>query len=141
MQGNDYVQSLMYRHGVTCFSCHDVHGTGNAAELIKRVSTNQMCLECHGRGSPNGPYAGTIEAHTHHRPGSPGSQCISCHMPKIQKEGVPGAFVHAHTFRFITPAMTDHYGIPNSCTSCHISKSTRWATYWLTRWFSPWRME
>ncbi len=27
MQGNDFVQSLMYKRGVTCFSCHDVHGT------------------------------------------------------------------------------------------------------------------
>ena len=27
MQGNDFVQSLMYTRGVTCFSCHDVHGT------------------------------------------------------------------------------------------------------------------
>ena len=29
MQGNDFVQSVMYRRGVTCFSCHDVHGTAN----------------------------------------------------------------------------------------------------------------
>jgi predicted CXXCH cytochrome family protein len=33
MQGNDFVQSVMYRRGVTCFSCHDVHGTGNDAQL------------------------------------------------------------------------------------------------------------
>ena len=32
MQGNDFVQSLMYRRGVTCFSCHDVHGTANNAD-------------------------------------------------------------------------------------------------------------
>ncbi len=29
MQGNDFAQSVMYRRGVTCFSCHDVHGTDN----------------------------------------------------------------------------------------------------------------
>ena len=29
MQGNDFVQSAMYSHGITCFSCHDVHGTEN----------------------------------------------------------------------------------------------------------------
>src|ERR1051326_1830625 len=29
MQGNDFVQSVMYRRGVACFSCHDVHGTEN----------------------------------------------------------------------------------------------------------------
>ena len=27
MQGNDFVQSVMYRRGVTCSTCHDVHGT------------------------------------------------------------------------------------------------------------------
>ncbi|HEX5482717.1 MAG TPA: cytochrome c3 family protein [Terriglobia bacterium] len=140
MQGNDYVQSLMYRHGVTCFSCHDVHGTENYAELIKPVSSNQMCLECHGPGSPNGPYTSTIAEHTHHKPGSPGSKCISCHMPKIEKEGVPGAFVHVHTFRFITPAMTEQFGIPNPCISCHQDKSNQWAAQSLARWFSPWRM-
>ena len=38
MQGNDFVQSLMYTRGVTCFSCHDVHGTQNNADLIKPAS-------------------------------------------------------------------------------------------------------
>src|SRR6516162_8318907 len=27
MQGNDFVQSQMYKRGVACWSCHDVHGT------------------------------------------------------------------------------------------------------------------
>ena len=55
MQGNDFVQSAMYTHGVTCYSCHDVHGTGNNADLLKPA--NVMCLECHGPKSPNGPHA------------------------------------------------------------------------------------
>src|SRR5215831_1219083 len=53
MQGNDFIQSAMYTHGITCFSCHDVHGTANNADLIKPASV--MCLQCHGPGSPNGP--------------------------------------------------------------------------------------
>ncbi len=133
MQGNDYVQSLMYRHGVPCFSCHDAHGTDNYADLIKPVASNQMCLECHAAGSPNGPYVATIEEHTHHKLGNPGSQCVSCHMPQIENQGVPGAFIHAHTFRFITPAMTEQYGIPNPYISCHKDKSNQWATKWLAR--------
>src|SRR5947207_16028511 len=44
MQGNDFVTSLMYTHGVTCFSCHDVHGTENNADLLKPASV--MCLQC-----------------------------------------------------------------------------------------------
>jgi hypothetical protein len=38
MQGNDFVQSVMYTRGVTCFSCHDVHGTSNNADLIKPIA-------------------------------------------------------------------------------------------------------
>jgi predicted CXXCH cytochrome family protein len=141
MQGNDFVQSVMYRRGVTCFSCHDVHGTNNYAQLWKPA--DKLCLDCHGPMSPNGPAAATLEAHTHHKVGSTGSACIACHMPKIETEGMPGTFVRAHTFRFITPAMTDKYKIPNACTSCHEGKSTAWATTEMRRWpeRSPWRSQ
>jgi predicted CXXCH cytochrome family protein len=77
MQGNDFVQSLMYTRGVTCFSCHDVHGTPNQAVLWE-PATN-ICLDCHGPNAAIGPHAPTIEAHTHHKPDSPGSECIACH--------------------------------------------------------------
>ena len=141
MQGNDFVQSLMYRRGITCFSCHDVHGTENYAQL--RKPADKLCLDCHGPLSPNGPRTATLEEHTHHRDGSPGSPCVACHMPAIETEGVPGTYVHAHTFRFITPDMTDKYKIPNPCTSCHTDKSTAWATQALRHWpeRSPWRVE
>jgi predicted CXXCH cytochrome family protein len=98
MQGNDFVQSVMYTRGVTCNSCHDVHGTGNNADLIKPA--NVLRLECHGPESPNGPHAGTIEAHTHHAAGSAGNECVSCHMPKIEQTNRgrqrPGAYVQIH---------------------------------------------
>jgi predicted CXXCH cytochrome family protein len=55
MQGNDFVTSQMYTHGVTCFACHDVHGTENDADLLKPASV--LCLDCHGPSSPNGPRA------------------------------------------------------------------------------------
>ena len=141
MQGNDFVQSVMYRRGVTCFSCHDAHGTGNYAQL--RKPADQICLDCHGPLSPNGPRTATLEEHTHHKDGSPGSRCVACHMPKIESEGVPGAFVSAHTFRFISPAMTDKYKIPNPCTSCHQEKSTAWAEDEMSHWpeRSPWRLQ
>jgi predicted CXXCH cytochrome family protein len=139
MQGNDYVQSVMYRHGVTCATCHDVHGTDNYAQL--REPADKLCLECHGPRSPNGPHTATLEEHTHHKNGSTGSQCIACHMPKIESEGVPGSFVRSHTFRFITPAMTAKYKMPNPCTSCHADKTTVWATSELEKWpnVSSWR--
>ena len=132
MQGNDFVQSVMYRHGVRCSSCHDVHGTENRAQL--RKPANQICLDCHGPSSPNGPHTATLQEHSHHKQGSTGSECVSCHMPAIETEGVPGAFVHAHTFRVVTPSMTDKYGIPNPCTSCHKDKSAGWAENAMSQW-------
>jgi len=140
MQGNDFVQSVMYRRGVTCFSCHDVHGTENYAQL--RKPPEKLCLDCHGPMSLNGPHTATLEEHTHHKAGSPGSQCVACHMPKIETT-IADVFVRAHTFEVITPAATDRYKIPNPCTQCHTDKSTAWATDALRRWpeYSPWRVE
>jgi predicted CXXCH cytochrome family protein len=140
MQGNDFVQSVMYRRGVTCFDCHDVHGTDNYAELRKPV--DQLCLDCHGPDSRNGPRTETLAEHTHHKDGSTGSQCVACHMPKIEMT-IADVKVRAHTFAFITPAMTDKYKIPNPCTSCHTDKTTAWATEALRHWpeRSPWRVD
>jgi len=140
MQGNDFVQSLMYRRGVTCATCHDVHGTGNGAQL--RKPANVICLDCHGPSTPNGPKTATLEAHTHHKAGSTGSECVACHMPKIQTT-IADVKVSAHTFRFVTPAMTDRYQIPNPCTTCHSDKSTAWATEAMRHWTdqSPWRLQ
>src|SRR5579883_2150320 len=139
MQGNDFVTSQMYTHGVSCFSCHDVHGTGNNADLIKPA--NVLCLECHGPNSPNGPHAPTMEAHTHHRAGSAGGECVACHMPKIEQT-IADVSVRAHTFRFISPAMTDAVKTPNPCNVCHADKTAKWAADTLKTWtnLSPWRV-
>ena len=100
MQGNDFVQSLMYSRGVTCFTCHDVHGTDNNADLIRPA--NELCLQCHGPTSPNGPHTATLEQHTHHAAGSTGSECVNCHMPKIEPE-IAGVNIRSHTFKFLAP--------------------------------------
>ena len=139
MQGNDFVQSLMYTRGVTCFSCHDVHGTPNPAVLWKPANT--ICLDCHGPNAANGPHAPSLEAHTHHKPDSAGSECIACHMPKIEQT-IGDVNVRAHTFKFITPAQTDALGIPNACNVCHNDKTSAWSAAALKSWDerSPWRM-
>jgi predicted CXXCH cytochrome family protein len=139
MQGNDFVTSLMYAHGVTCFTCHDVHGTDNPANLRKPAS--ELCLDCHGPNSPNGPHAPTIAAHTHHAPDSAGSQCIACHMPKIAQT-LGDVNVRSHTFHFASPAMSESLKIPNACNVCHSDKTPEWAASALKTWpdRSPWRV-
>ncbi|MBI2685557.1 MAG: cytochrome c3 family protein [Acidobacteria bacterium] len=139
MQGNDFVQSSMYTHGVTCSSCHDPHGSPNNADLLKPASA--VCLTCHGPSSPNGPRTATIEQHTHHKSGSSGNECISCHMPKIEQT-IADVNVRSHTFKFIPPVMTERFKIPNPCTTCHTGKTTSWAKDELKKWpeVSHWRV-
>jgi predicted CXXCH cytochrome family protein len=140
MQGNDFVQSLMYARGVTCFSCHDPHGTENQAML--REAGNAMCLTCHGPNTQNGPHAASIEQHTHHAAGSTGSACAACHMPAIA-ETLGDVKVRSHTFRFVWPEQTETLKIPNACNLCHTDKTTAWATAALRSWNdrSPWRSQ
>jgi predicted CXXCH cytochrome family protein len=139
MQGNDFVNSLMYARGVTCFSCHDPHGSDNVAMV--RKPGNALCLDCHGPNAQAGPHAATIEAHTHHQTGSAGNECIACHMPKIA-ETISDQKVRSHTFHFVTPGETEVLKIPNACNECHTDKSIEWAKAALESWpdRSPWRM-
>ena len=139
MQGNDFVQSVMYTRGITCFTCHDVHGTENDADLIRPA--NELCLQCHGPNSPNGPHTGTIEQHTHHPAGSAGNECVNCHMPKIEPE-IAGVNIRSHTFKFLAPLEAERNKMPNSCTTCHTGETAEWANKALRTWteFAPWRV-
>ena len=139
MQGNDFVRSVMYTRGVTCFNCHDVHGTGNDADLLKPASV--VCLQCHGPHSPSGPHNATLAQHTQHKPGSAGGECVACHMPKIEQT-IADVNVRSHTFVFLVPAHTTQFGMPNSCNVCHKDKTPQWAAEELAKWpgKSPWRV-
>jgi predicted CXXCH cytochrome family protein len=143
MQGNDFVQSTMYHRGLRCFDCHQVHSNRNPSNLI--ATGNQLCLTCHTKENPAG-LKGTVSEHTHHRAGSPGSQCTACHMPNIAQT-LPNKqdgdiFVASHTFRFLSPTLTETCGVPNPCIGCHKDKTNAWATTQLRSWTttSPWRV-
>ena len=138
MQGNDYVTSAMYTKNVSCWDCHDVHGTENNADLIKPAQS--LCLTCHGPESPAGPRGTTLAQHTQHS-ADKGVECVDCHMPSIART-IGDINVRSHTFRFISPASTEKYGIPNPCTSCHTDMTIDEAAGQLTNWgrISPWRV-
>jgi len=80
MQGNDFVQSVMYHRGLRCFDCHQVHNNQNPSNLI--AHGNELCLRCHAVNNPAGLH-GTVSEHTHHTEKAKGSECTACHMPKI----------------------------------------------------------
>jgi hypothetical protein len=100
-----------------------------------------MCLTCHAANGANGPRATSIEAHTHHQAGSAGSECIACHMPKTSQT-IANVNVRSHTFKFVTPKLTEDFQIPNPCLGCHADKNTAWAREALKGWntVSPWRV-
>ena len=129
----------MYTRGVTCFSCHDAHGTENDALLIKPVK--ELCLTCHGPNTQNGPHAPTLEAHTHHAAGGAGSECVACHMPNIEQT-ISDVNVRAHTLNSSRRRKAKSMNIPNACNLCHTDKTTAWATAALKGWQdrSPWRI-
>jgi predicted CXXCH cytochrome family protein len=136
MQGNDFVQSQMYKKGVTCWSCHDVHGTENDALLLKPVGS--LCETCHGPNTPPGPAESMLE-HSHHSLGN--VECVDCHMPKVERT-IADINVRSHTFEFIPPSHTELYKIPNPCTMCHTDMTIAAAEAELRKWpnVSAWRV-
>lgn len=131
-QGNEFVRSAMYKHGITCVNCHDPHTLDGTTTTPTGDAT---CMKCHSLGSVIGPHQDSIEAHTHHKAGSAGSSCIECHMPKTGKH-LPNSplTVRTHVFGFITPSDTKKYNVPNACTNCHKDQSVDWADRSLKGW-------
>lgn len=141
-QGNDFIQSRMYSRGIRCFDCHNPH-SGRYTSMVYKPG-NSLCLTCHGDGSLAGPFERGLTEHTHHKPDSPGSQCIECHMPRIGKNAVAlESRCHCFDFEFVSPEQTVLYDHPNACNLCHKDKTTEWALRALTDWGSrgKWRWQ
>ena len=131
-QGNEYVRSMMYRHGVSCANCHNPHALDETSD---NNTGNQLCMNCHQFGSLIGPHDESLEQHTRHKADSNGSLCVECHMPKVAKNtGKSPVSVRTHVFGFIYPEDTRKYKVPNACTSCHDDKSLDWAEGYLKDW-------
>lgn len=119
-QGNEFVHSVKSKLGITCINCHNPHTLKPTAEKNRG---NDLCMDCHGFGTPIGPHQSSLELHTRHKVDSKGSLCIECHMPKIGKHtGKSPLTVRSHMFGFITPKETLAYKMPketNACFACH----------------------
>ncbi len=115
-----FVQSRMYREGVTCSDCHEPHG----AEL--RATGNELCLTCH---EPRF----TEHEHTGHVTDSQGSQCLPCHMP--EKVFMARDKRRDHSFSIPDPALTLATGAPNPCQTCHPEHDASWAVEHAQSWY------
>jgi len=114
----EYEGSAHARAGLTCWSCHNPHGSEFEHDLKKSARDNGLCLQCHAGKFPDNA---AIETHSKHAASNAGSpKCIDCHMPAVQKSAVDYD-IHQHSFQVLTPAQTLAFAQPNACALCHRS--------------------
>ena len=119
-----FLQSKMYREGVTCSDCHDPHSA-----KLPQVSLNSVCGKCHSLAKFG------AEQHHHHKPDSAGALCVNCHMPTHTYMVVDVR--RDHSFRVPRPDFSIAYGTPNACNQCHKDKSNSWAAETVVKWYGP----
>lgn len=128
-----FAQSVMHERGVRCIDCHDPHSA-------RSEPANATCTRCH-RASPPPQFPGLARrpanvdspAHHHHRPGSPGAQCVACHMPERTYMKLDAR--RDHSLRVPRPDLSVALGTPNACTACHADHDAAWAAAAVARWF------
>jgi len=116
-----FTQSRMFRAGVVCADCHNPHrGT-------LRAEGNAVCAQCHL------PARFDTAEHHRHTVGTPGAQCVSCHMPAVTYMGVDQR--RDHTFSIPRPDVAAQIAAPDTCTSCHMDRPQSWAAEHINAWF------
>jgi predicted CXXCH cytochrome family protein len=115
--------------GVTCMDCHDPHST----RTLLPATDNALCMRCHATPGPNNAPVIDPLAHSHHKAGSVGNQCISCHMPTTTY--MQRAPRHDHGFLKPDPLLTKELGIPNACSRCHADQTIDWSIKHADEWY------
>lgn len=116
-----FLQSKMYRAGVTCSDCHDPH----TARLRTAGRISNVCSSCHSPAK--------FAAESHHRHSPELVECVDCHMTTRTYMVVDGR--RDHSFRIPRPDLSTVTGSPNACNQCHSDKSSDWAAMAAANWF------
>ncbi len=104
-----FLQSRMYRAGVTCTDCHNPH----TAELVTGPDPNAVCAQCHS------PAVFAAETHIGHTPAQAG--CVDCHMTDRTYMVVDDR--RDHSFRVPRPELAAATGSPSACRNCHAEQA------------------
>lgn len=118
-----FLQSRMYRNGVTCSDCHNPH----SGELRTGSTPSDICSQCHL------PAKFGSADHSHHQPDD--AACVDCHMTARTYMGVDDR--RDHSFRIPRPDLTVEIDSPNACNSCHAEESAEWAAAQIADWTGP----
>lgn len=123
------LMSKDYQKGnLTCISCHNMHGGDPKGMINPEMRGVKACAQCHQKETQN------IAGHTKHLDQSAGSNCYSCHMPKIAY-GILN--VHpSHRIQKPDPSRAWRYQMPEACTICHTNKTAVWAAKETSRLFN-----
>ncbi len=124
---NGLLASACAKGGLTCITCHDLHGGSRDDQLRDGMRGDAACVSCHE------PEASAGTAHTHHGADSAGSRCMNCHMPHTTL----GLLTAMRAHRIDSPdAMRTHRtGRPDACTLCHLDKPLSWTAGKLADWY------
>jgi tetratricopeptide (TPR) repeat protein len=107
---------------INCVTCHTSSGR---YRFKAEEKSQEACMPCHEKYVKNAP------AHTHHREGSPGNKCISCHMPMTSFARMNRT---DHSMLPPTPSATLAFKSPNACNLCHTNKDAAWADKYVREW-------
>ena len=116
-----FLQSKMYKKGVTCKDCHNVH----SGQL--KIPKDNVCSQCHM------PSLYQTTDHHKHKEGDTGASCISCHMPKITVMVVDPR--SDHSIRIPRPDISVKTGATNACNNCHKDKTNEWSLNHFNDWY------
>ncbi len=105
-----------------CLHCHT---SGGRYRFTKAEAANNACLPCHAERVQNAP------AHSNHPAGSPGNQCVSCHMSRTEF-----GFMRRSDHSMLPPAPTATALLksPNACNLCHKDRDAKWADDLVRKW-------
>jgi len=122
-----FAQSKMHAAGVTCSDCHEPHSQRLRAE------GNNLCATCHSPAHFDQP------SHHFHQSGSPGAQCVDCHMPQTTYMVIDPR--RDHQLSVPRPHLGASLGTPDACIGCHTVQQPTWAAAHIESWYpqGQWR--
>jgi Flp pilus assembly protein TadD/cytochrome c553 len=116
-----FIQSKMYKAGVTCSDCHEPHN------LALKLPGNGVCSQCHAAAKYD------QASHHFHEENSKGASCAECHMPPRTYMVVDPR--HDHSMRVPRPDLSVKLGTPNACNNCHQDKDAKWSAEQVDTWY------
>lgn len=122
----------------SCVSCHALHKPDSDPRSLEQWRNAQLrhfddrngrCLQCHEPLKS----ADALQAHTRHRAGSSGAECVNCHMPHT----VYGLGKAARSHQVSVPDVATDLaaGRPNACNLCHVDQTLDWTAEHLHKWY------